>query len=608
MTDTQGYQRFFAELKRRRVFRVMAVYGIVGFVLLQLVDLAVPALLLPEWTYRLVALFLLLGFPVTIVLAWALEMTPEGVRRTADAAPGELTEIISAPASKRWPAGVLALVGMTALLVGTWYAGRQSVPESEADPVAGAAPPAGTPSASIAVLPFVNMSADASNEYFSDGISEELLNLLAKIPELQVAARTSSFSFKGQNLEIPEIAGRLNVAHVLEGSVRKAGDEVRITAQLIRAEDGFHMWSETWDRSLDDIFAIQDEIAADVAAQLKVTLLGTAPSVTEADPEAYAVLLQARQLALQGTVESLEQSVPLYERALEIDPDYPAAWSGLAHAYNLQVFAGLRPLGDARLGRQAANRALALDSDHAPAHSALGWIANNFDNDPVAAARHYQRALALDPTNPGTIVNVAIMARDLGRLDDAGAMLEYAVTRDPVNPDGHQSLATTYLWAGRLDEAMASYRAALALSPGRISTHYGIGTVLLLRGDPESALAAFALEEADEEYRVKGTALALHDLDRAAEFEIAFSELRERWGDRWPSEVAHVYAWIGDADAAFEWLDRAVLQHEDGLNAQFLRPFYAPVHDDPRWQVFRERTGTSEEQLAAIELEVTLPE
>ena len=280
----------------------------------------------------------------------------------------------------------------------------------------------------------------------------------------------------------------------------------------------------------------------------------------------------------------------------------------MAHAYNLQVFAGLRPLGDARLGRQAANRALALDSDHAPAHSALGWIANNFDNDPVAAARHYQRALALDPTNPGTIVNVAIMARDLGRLDDAGAMLEYAVTRDPVNPDGHQSLATTYLWAGRLDEAMASYRAALALSPGRISTHYGIGTVLLLRGDPESALAAFALEEADEEYRVKGTALALHDLDRAAEFEIAFSELRERWGDRWPSEVAHVYAWIGDADAAFEWLDRAVLQHEDGLNAQFLRPFYAPVHDDPRWQVFRERTGTSEEQLAAIELEVTLPE
>ncbi len=204
MTDpTPGYQRFFAELKRRRVFRVMAVYGIVGFVLLQIVDLAVPALLLPEWTYRLVALILLLGFPVAVVIAWALELTPEGVRRMAEAAPGELAEIIAAPASKRWPAGVLALVGMTALLAGAWYVGRQSAPGVAADLATGPV------TASIAVLPFVNMSDDASNEYFSDGISEELLNLLAKIAELRVAARTSSFSFKDQDLEITEIADRL---------------------------------------------------------------------------------------------------------------------------------------------------------------------------------------------------------------------------------------------------------------------------------------------------------------------------------------------------------------------------------------------------------------
>jgi tetratricopeptide (TPR) repeat protein len=159
-----------------------------------------------------------------------------------------------------------------------------------------------------------------------------------------------------------------------------------------------------------------------------------------------------------------------------------------------------------------------------------------------------------------------------------------------------------------LDESIASYRSAQALSPSRIGLQYNIGLALLLRGEPDSALAAFALEEGDEEYRVKGTALALHDLGRAEEFELAFSELRERWGNRWPSEVAHVYAWIGDPDAAFEWLDKAVDQNEDGLNTQFLRMFYTSVHDDPRWQAFREQTGTSEEQLAAIEFEVTLPQ
>ena len=233
-----GYQRFFAELKRRRVFRVLAVYAIVAFVLLLVVDLAVPALLLPEWTYRLIALIP----PVAIVLAWAFHMRSEEVSRTAEGAPGEPAEIIAAPAFKRWPAVILALVGVTTLLAGAWYVGRQSA-------TPGSDPAAGPVLASIAVLPFVNMSDDASNEYFSDGISEELLNLLAKIPELRVAARTSSFTFKDQNLEIPEIAERLNVAHVLEGSVRKADNEVRITAQLIRADDGFHLWSDTWDRT-----------------------------------------------------------------------------------------------------------------------------------------------------------------------------------------------------------------------------------------------------------------------------------------------------------------------------------------------------------------------
>jgi serine/threonine-protein kinase len=279
----------------------------------------------------------------------------------------------------------LALVGITALLAGVWYVARQS------------APAAGPVSASIAVLPFVNMSSDPEQEYFSDGISEEVLNLLAKIPGLQVAARTSSFSFRDQNLEVPEIAERLNVAHVLEGSVRKAGNEVRITAQLIRADDGFHEWSETWDRSADDIFAIQDEIAADVAAQLKVTLLGAAPTVEATDLAAYALYLQARQLGRQGTAEGLERSMALYQQALAIDPDYAAAWAGLARDYYTQAGTELHPIDEGyELARDAANRALAIDPEYAPAYAQLGYIAV-YHGDLAAAARHLERALALDP-------------------------------------------------------------------------------------------------------------------------------------------------------------------------------------------------------------------
>ena len=598
---TPGYQRFFAELKRRRVFRVMAVYGAVAFVVLQVADIALPGLGLPEWTITLILALTLLGFPFAIVLAWAFDMTPEGMQRTADATPAELTQIIAAPASQRWPAGVLALVGVTALLAGAWYVGRQSAPAVSSDMETGVS------SASIAVLPFVNMSSDPEQEYFSDGISEELLNLLAKIPELQVASRTSAFSYKGKDVKLADVARDLNVAHVLEGSVRKSGDQVRITAQLIKADDGFHMWSDTWDRSLDDIFKIQDEIAADVVEQLKLTLLGEAPTAEEADPRAYALYLQARQLSRQNTAEGFEQSIVLFERALEIDPEYAAAWSGIAATYRRQGNSDLRPIDEAfELARQAATSALEIDPEHGPSYAVLGRIATD-SRDLANGALYLERALRLDPTNPDIVFEAAVLAMNVGRAEEAIALGEYVTARDPVNPAGHYNLGLAYRSAGHLNQAVASFRTSNSLSPGRLGAQYSIGRVLLMQGEPEAALAAFA-EETDEEYRVKGTALALYELGRQAEYESAFLELRERWGEQWPSEIAHVYAWTGDADAAFEWLDRAVAQNEPGLNEQFQAEFYAPVHDDPRWQAFREQTGTSEEQLAAIEFEVTLPE
>ena len=600
---TPGYQRFFAELKRRHVFRVMAVYGATAFVIIEAADVIFPAIPLPAWTVSFVVWLALLGFPVAIVLAWALEMTPEGVRRTAEAAPGELTEIIAAPAARRWTAGAAALVGMAALLAGAWFVGRQSAPAVVEDSRADAA------TQSIAVLPFVNMSDDASNEYFSDGISEELLNLLARIPELQVAARTSSFSFKGENLEIPEIADRLDVAHVLEGSVRKAGDEVRITAQLIRAEDGFHVWSESWDRTLDDIFAIQDEIASEVAEQLKIRLLGAAPTVEEMDPEAYVMFLQARQLFRQGTTESLEQSVVLYEQALAIEPDHAAAWAGLANNYITQAASsGMLPLEEGfRLAREAANKALEIDPESAEAYARLGRIAMLYDGDLAAAARHLERALALDPTNLDIIGRAAILAADLGRLDEAIELGEYVIARDPVNSTSHYWMGRTRLWAGRLDEAIASFRTALRLSPERIAAHYFMSAALLLKGEPEAALATAELE-AGEVWRLLGLSKAYHALGRDAESDAALAQLGGPEARSWAYNIAYVHAFRGEADLAFEWLDTAVRYNDSGLSLIAVDVQFANIHDDPRWLPFLESIGKSPEQLDAIEFEVTLPQ
>jgi TolB-like protein/Flp pilus assembly protein TadD len=609
VTDSSpGYQRFFAELKRRRVFRVMAVYGVVGFVLLQIVDLVVPALLLPEWTYRLVALILLLGLPVAIVLAWALEMTPEGVRRTGAAAPDELAEIIAAPASKRWPSGVLALVSVGALVVGAWFVGRRSSPVA-ADPAVGGDPVIASADLSLAVLPFADMSPDADQEYFSDGIAEEMLNLLAQIPELRVSARTSSFSFKGQNLEIPEIAERLNVAHVLEGSVRKAGDQVRITAQLVRADDGFRVWSDTWDRTLADIFAIQDEIAAAVVQELRVKLLGEAPTVEETDPAAYALYLQARHQYELHSPGARERAADLYRQALAIDSTYAPAWAGLALTYRFLAGQGrLTQSGDLldyAPAQEAANRAIALDPAHAPAHVALGSIVLARDGDLQRAAEHFQRAISLSPIDPAVLERAGDLFRPLGRLSENIALLEFMALRDPVNSVVHAGLGQDYLSAGRLDESIASYRTALSISPTREFSHYAIAAALMLKGQPERALAELE-QESGEEWRLIGQALTYHALDRPAEADSVLGKLTARSETAWAYNIAYVYAWRGEADRAFEWLDKAVQYNDGGLNYILVEPFFENIRDDPRWLPFLERIGRSPEQVAAIDFEVRL--
>jgi serine/threonine protein kinase/tetratricopeptide (TPR) repeat protein len=517
------------------------------------------------------------------------------------------------PGSAGWrlwlgAAGAVVVIVALVLIVAR---GRKTTPTISLDGAASGTATSATPAPdekSIAVLPFVNMSSDPEQEYFSDGISEELLNLLAKIPQLLVTSRSSAFSFKGQKLEIREIARRLNVAHVLEGSVRKSGKHVRITAQLIKADSDTHLWSQTWDRTLDDIFAIQDEIASDVVKQLQVTLLGTAPAVRKTDPAAYALFLQAVQLSRLFNAEGLERSDALYRKVLEIDPRYAPAWDGLARNSWTKIVLGLLSNEEAlRRSGEEAGKALAIDPMYAPAHTRLGIIAM-YRGDLAGAVRHFERALELDPADLSVVANAANLLTSLGRLNESLRIREFVVARDPVNVGNHSNLALSYFSVGRLDEAIASERMSLTLSPGRVGAHSQIGLSLLQKGEPEAALEEIQ-QETDEAYRRIGRSMAYHALGRKAESDAALAELIEKDEKDCAYNIAYVLAFRGEADRAFEWLHKAVAYDDPGFadipQAMWL---FANIQKDPRWLPFLRSIGKAPEQLAAIKFNVKLPE
>jgi TolB-like protein len=399
---------FFAELRRRNVIKVAAAYVIVGWLIMQAGEVMAPALRLPDWTNSALAFFVILGFPIALFFAWAFELTPEGIRKEKDV---DRSQSVTAKTGRKLDFAIIGLlaIGLVYFIWESRFASKGSEPFSQdsteqaadAEAEKRALTPAGepeqpAPDKTIAVLPFVNMSDDASNEYFSDGLSEELLNLLVKVPELQVAARTSSFSFKGQNMEIPEIAARLGVAHVLEGSVRKSGNQVRITAQLVRADSGFHLWSESYDRTLDNIFQIQDEIAIAVVEALKVTLLGAAPEARETDPEAYELFLEGRYYSLKRSMESFPQAIELFQAAVDIDPTYAPAWAEMASAYQWYAGSGGMSIEDGLTSvKTALDQALATDPDLALAYFVRGVQRGMFQFDFEGAMEDWQHAREL---------------------------------------------------------------------------------------------------------------------------------------------------------------------------------------------------------------------
>jgi TolB-like protein/class 3 adenylate cyclase/Flp pilus assembly protein TadD len=464
------------------------------------------------------------------------------------------------------------------------------------------------PDLSIAVLPFVSMSSDPEQEYFSDGISEELLSLLAQVPELRVISRSSAFTFKGKDMKLPDIARELNVAHILEGSVQKADDEVRITAQLIEAQSDVHLWSGTFDRTLDDIFTIQDEIAAAVVEALKLTLLGGPPEAESTDAEAFTLFLQARYLAAQGTAEDYERAIELYNQVLAIAPDYARAWRGLAVTYLNQGNKGLRTRAESRvLAREALDEALAIDPDYSKAHSLLGMFSLALDGDLEAAASHFKHALSSDPTDLSLLSNSSSLLLRLGRLDETIAVREYDVSRDPLDPVGYNNLAWAYLMAGQPDGAISCVQTLATLAPNYGGARNTLGRALLLKGEHEAALEAM-LEEPSEVWRLLGLVVTYHTMGRGDESDATLAELIEKYGDDRAYHIAMVLALRGEADRAFEWLDRAARDGSPSLSYIAVETLFSNIHSDRRWMPFLESMGKSPEQLAAIEFEVRLPQ
>ncbi|MGI9290955.1 MAG: tetratricopeptide repeat protein [Gammaproteobacteria bacterium] len=592
---------FFAELQRRNVFRAGIAYAITAWLIAQIAGLAADSFGAPDWVMKMIITILILGFPIAMVMAWAYEMTPEGLRRDDGDAPSPsstskldrtiIIALVAALAYFAYDKFVLGPQREAALLES---AGIQVVaPPGQAGEIP--APVTETPP-SIAVLPFVNMSTDEENEYFSEGLSEELLNLLVKIPELQVAARTSSFSYKGKDTKIAQIGEELNVAHVLEGSVRKSGNQVRITAQLIKADDGYHLWSETFDRTLDDIFAIQDEISAAVVQSLKITLLGGTPEHKTTSPEAYALYLQGKYLiTLPASDEELEMAISAFKEALAIDPEYAPAWVGLSWAYEYQRFPAIEHSYEEQVAliRDAAARGLALDPNLALAWSTTSYLKRKYEWDWQGANEAAEKALQLEPNNFDVLLGVGSVKSSLGQLEDSIKLFERALELNPLGLEALGSLAYRYTMSGHYEESVEIYNRLLAMVPDNHMSHYAISEIYMLQGDHESALAE--IEKVPDSHRATNfKAGILFAMGKEAEATALVSEFLNTPPQTNPYPKALIHIWFEEFDLAFEYLEYAFEQHHSGLTHILVSPTYAPLRNDPRYRVLVEKMGLLE--------------
>jgi TolB-like protein/Tfp pilus assembly protein PilF len=484
---------------------------------------------------------------------------------------------------------IVAAIGLTYLLTDKFWLSRHTNAEHAAAPVA-PSPTAPTISEkSIAVLPFLDMSAKKDQEYFADGMAEEIINLLAKVPDLRVPARTSSFYFKGKPTQVPEIARELGVKHVLEGSVRKSANRMRVTVQLIRADNGFHLWSQTYDRDLSDVFKVQDDIANAVVQAFRITLMG-GPLTREhggtQNLDAYQLLLRAESARSQNSKQSLEAADGYLDQALKLDPDYAHAWNDKAVIAALQVETGTRTPNDGfERARQFAQHALQLSPDLAEPHFLLGLVHRTYDWDWTPAQAELRQGLSIDPTSVLGLTFGGILSKTLGHWDDALRQLHAALDRDPMATFVHYNLGEALYLAGRFTDAEIVFRKLQGLAPDFGWTRVLLAKTLLAEGKPDAALAT-AQQENSEVYRLSSLPIFLQAVGRKTEAEETLKQVTTKSADSEAFNIAMVYAYRNERERAFEWLDRAYKQKDPALIAIMGEPLLNNLANDPRYKAF----------------------
>jgi TolB-like protein len=586
MTDRpKRYQILLAELKRRQVFKVAAVYGAVAFGVMQAADIAFPRFGLPDWTVTFVVALLAIGLPIAVVLAWALEMTPEGVKKTDPAASGELEAIVAQPVGRRWPAGLFALAGVVLLGLGGWWVYRDAgtAGEDAARPML---------SRSIAVLPFDNMSGDPENEYFSDGITDDIITHLSKLADLKVISRTSVMRFKESERSLQEIAGELGVATILEGGVQRSGDRVRINAQLIDAATDEHLWAEQYNRELTDVFEIQTDVALQIAGALQAQLSPEERGRVERRPtenlEAYNLYLQGRYFWNKRTPEGLRAAIDYFGQALEIDPEYALAWVGLADSYSIMGNWGyLSPQETHDNAKSAALKALEIDETLGEAHIALAQILEGYEWDMEGAQAEYLRGLALSPGYATGHHWYGSQLAYLGRYDEGIQEIERAVELDPFSLIINQSLGSALRLGGEHERAIRQLQKAQQLEPNFAGPYQELGYTYLDMGAFEEAIGAYQ-SALDLSKKLIGIGELGHIYGAMGRTEEALGMLRELEGQaktRYvsPIEFAIIHAGLGENDAAFEWIERALEEGDATLVWRVGTPGFKELRADPRF-------------------------
>jgi TolB-like protein/tetratricopeptide (TPR) repeat protein len=568
-------------IKERKLFQWAFAYLAGAWLILQVLDLMAQPFAWPDLVMRAATVLLGIGFFAVLVLAWY-----HGEQGRQKASGVELLML----------AGILLIAGVAVALVSR--GGTTAAPALAAGTAApgGLAAAPATEQGSIAVLPFADMSPAKDQEYFSDGLTEELLNVLAQIPELRVAARTSSFSFKGKNLPVDSVGRALKVGHVLEGSVRKAGDQVRITAQLIDAKSGFHLWSQTFDRSLKDVFAVQDEISKAVAAQLRLKLApGEKLAKQETtSPEAHTLLLKGIAAHRQSTRESQAEAERLFRQAIERDPRYAHAHARLANTLMLRAYQRHIPqeAGYAQ-ARAAAERALALDPKQSEAHAVLGRIADTRDWNFAAAEGHFGHALQANPGDARARSLRAWLLMRLGKPEEALREARRAVELDPVSMAAYNNLAAMYSYAGQPQRAVDASQAALALAPDAAAF---ISNLALSYSDLGRHAEAIRTAErarsldAEDPFTLATLGYVYGRAGKRAEAERALTALQAQ-PDASPYLIATIYAGLGEKERAFGMLEQAVKQRDDLVPDLGVDPVFTDLRGDPRFARLLQKIG-----------------